>query len=65
MSPSAMSPEPAIGPAGSSIEQVAICGYMAQMCCDTTVLLSDATGTLSVQNNAGSISAADLRRLCW
>jgi nicotinamidase-related amidase len=55
------------------IERVAICGYMAQMCCDTTSrqafhlgfqvdLLSDATGTLSVQNSAGSISASDLHR---
>ena len=55
------------------IERVAICGYMAQMCCDTTArqafhlgflvdLLSDATGTLSVQNSAGSVSASDLHR---
>ena len=55
------------------IKRVAICGYMAQMCCDTTArqafhlgfqvaFLSDATGTLSVQNSAGSISASDLHR---
>jgi nicotinamidase-related amidase len=55
------------------IERVAICGYMTQMCCDTTArqafhlgfqvdFLSDATGTLSVQNSAGSISASDLHR---
>ncbi len=55
------------------IERVAICGYMAQMCCDTTArqafhlgfqvdLLSDATGTLSVQNSAGFISDRDLHR---
>ena len=55
------------------IERIAICGYMAQMCCDTTArqafhlgfqvdFLSDATGTLSVQNGAGSISASDLHR---
>ena len=55
------------------IERVAICGYMAQMCCDTTArqayhlgfqvdILSDATGTLSVRNSAGSISASDLHR---
>jgi nicotinamidase-related amidase len=55
------------------IERVAICGYMAQMCCDTTArqafhlgfqvdFLSDATGTLSVQNSAGAISASDLHR---
>ena len=57
----------------SGIERVAICGYMAQMCCDTTArqafhlgfqvdFLSDAIGTLSVQNSAGSISASDLHR---
>lgn len=55
------------------IERVAICGYMTQMCCDTTArqafhlgfqvdFLSDATGTLSVQNSAGSISDCDLHR---
>jgi nicotinamidase-related amidase len=55
------------------IERVAICGYMAQMCCDTTArqafhlgfqvdFLSDATGTLSVQNSEGSILASDLHR---
>lgn len=52
---------------------VAICGYMAQMCCDTTArqafhlgfavdFLSDAIGTLAVQNSAGTISAPDLHR---
>ncbi len=46
---------------------------MTQMCCDTTArqafhlgfqvdFLSDATGTLSVQNSAGSISDRDLHR---
>ncbi len=55
------------------LESIAICGYMAQMCCDTTArqafhlgfqvdILSDATGTLSVQNSAGSISDRDLHR---
>ncbi|HWQ19555.1 MAG TPA: cysteine hydrolase family protein [Methanotrichaceae archaeon] len=55
------------------IEHVAICGYMIQMCCDTTArqafhlgfgvdFLSDATGALSVQNSAGSISDRDLHR---
>jgi nicotinamidase-related amidase len=54
-------------------QRVAICGYMAQMCCDTTArqafhlgfavdFLSDATGTLDVQNSAGAISAPDLHR---
>jgi nicotinamidase-related amidase len=56
------------------IKRVAICGYMAQMCCDTTArqafhlgfqvaFLSDATGTLSVQNSAGSISDCELHRV--
>jgi nicotinamidase-related amidase len=55
------------------IERVAICGYMTQMCCDTTArqafhlgfhvdFLSDATGTLSMQNSAGAISDCDLHR---
>ncbi|VVB70922.1 putative isochorismatase family protein [uncultured archaeon] len=55
------------------VKRVVICGYMAQMCCDTTArqafhlgfhvdLLSDATGTLAVQNSAGSISAQELHR---
>jgi nicotinamidase-related amidase len=46
---------------------------MTQMCCDTTArqafhrgyavdFLSDATGTLSVTNAAGTISAIDLHR---
>jgi nicotinamidase-related amidase len=55
------------------ITTVTIAGYMTQMCCDTTArqafhrgyavnFLSDATGTLSVTNAAGSISDADLHR---
>lgn len=55
------------------VSAVTIAGYMTQMCCDTTArqafhrgyninFLSDATGTLSVTNTAGSISAADLHR---
>ena len=55
------------------VKSVAICGYMTQMCCDTTArqafhlgfqvdFLSDATGTLSVQNSAGAISDCDLHR---
>ncbi|MCL4310538.1 MAG: cysteine hydrolase family protein [Actinomycetota bacterium] len=55
------------------IGRVAVCGYMSQMCCDTTArqayhrglkvdFLSDATGTLSIQNDAGSISDRDLHR---
>jgi nicotinamidase-related amidase len=55
------------------IDTVAISGYMTQMCCDTTArqalhlgfkveFLSDATGTLDVSNEAGSITAEDLHR---
>ena len=57
----------------NGVSRVAICGYMIQMCCDTTArqafhlgfqvdFLSDATGTLDLQNSAGSISASDLHR---
>lgn len=53
------------------IDTVVICGYMTQMCCDTTArqalhlgysveFLSDATGTLDVSNYAGKISAKEL-----
>jgi nicotinamidase-related amidase len=55
------------------IDTVVICGYMTQMCCDTTArqalhlgfrveFLSDATGTLDVSNTVGAISAEDLHR---
>ncbi|MGF7118700.1 cysteine hydrolase family protein [Methanobacterium oryzae] len=55
------------------IETVVICGYMAQMCCDTTArqamhlgfnveFLSDATGTLDISNYAGEISAEELHK---
>ncbi|MEI6292753.1 MAG: cysteine hydrolase family protein [Methanomicrobiales archaeon] len=55
------------------ITTVTIAGYMTQMCCDTTArqafhrgyavnFLSDATGTLSVSNAAGTISDTDLHR---
>jgi nicotinamidase-related amidase len=55
------------------VSRIAICGYMGQMCCDTTArqafhlgfqvdFLSDAVGTLNVQNSAGAISAIDLHR---
>ena len=57
----------------NDVTTVTIAGYMTQMCCDTTArqafqrgyavnFLSDATGTLSVTNAAGSISDADLHR---
>lgn len=53
------------------IVTVTICGYMTQMCCDTTArqalhlgfrveFLADATGTLDISNRAGSVSAGDL-----
>jgi nicotinamidase-related amidase len=55
------------------INTVAIAGYMTQMCCDTTArqafhlgfaveFLSDATGTLAVSNQAGSVTAEELHR---
>lgn len=56
----------------NSIETVSIAGYMTHMCCDTTArqaahrgltveFLSDATGTLDVQNEAGSATAHELQ----
>lgn len=53
------------------ITTVCITGYMTQMCCDTTArqafhrgyqveFLHDATGTLDVQNQAGSMEAEEL-----
>ena len=55
------------------ISTVVICGYMTQMCCDTTArqamhlgfsveFLSDATGTLDIYNSAGSVTAEELHR---
>lgn len=55
------------------IDTVVITGYMTQMCCDTTArqafhagfsveFLSDATGTLAVSNEAGSVAAEELQR---
>ncbi len=57
----------------NGVDTVAICGYMTQMCCDTTArqafhlgfkveFLSDATGTLAISNNAGSVTAEELHR---
>jgi nicotinamidase-related amidase len=57
----------------SGIDTLVICGYMTQLCCDTTArqavhlgfkveFLSDATGTLDIANEAGKISAEDLHR---
>jgi nicotinamidase-related amidase len=53
------------------IDTVSIAGYMTQVCCDTTArqafhrgykveFLSDATGTLDVQNKAGAVTAEQL-----
>jgi len=54
-------------------DTVTICGYMTQMCCDTTSrqafhrglaveFLSDATGTLDLANSAGRVTAEELHR---
>ena len=56
-----------------SIDTITIAGYMTHMCCDTTArqafhrgykveFLSDATGTLSVENAAGSATAEEMHR---
>lgn len=58
---------------GMGVDTVVICGYMTQMCCDTTArqafhlgfsveFLSDATGTLNVSNVAGSVTGEELHR---
>ncbi|MEW6265459.1 MAG: cysteine hydrolase family protein [Thermodesulfobacteriota bacterium] len=55
------------------LDTVVIAGYMTQMCCDTTArqavhrglaveFLSDATGTLAITNQAGSVTAEELHR---
>jgi len=55
----------------NAVDTLTICGYMTQMCCDTTArqalhlgfkveFLSDATGTLTVSNSAGSVTAEQL-----
>lgn len=55
------------------IDTVVICGYMTQMCCDTTSrqavhlgfaveFLSDATGTHTFTNDAGTVTAEELHR---
>jgi len=55
------------------IDTVTIAGYMTHMCCDTTArqavhrgftveFLSDATGTLPLDNQAGKVSAEELQR---
>jgi nicotinamidase-related amidase len=55
------------------ITSLTIAGYMTQMCCDTTArqafhegydvkFLSDATGTLTITNKAGTIQDSELHR---
>ncbi|MFK7820623.1 MAG: cysteine hydrolase family protein [Planctomycetaceae bacterium] len=57
----------------NGIDTVTISGYMTHMCCDTTArqaahrglkveFLSDATGTLPLDNEAGSVTAEELQR---
>jgi nicotinamidase-related amidase len=57
----------------NGIDTLVICGYMTQMCCDTTArqafhlgfsveFMSDSTGTLDISNYAGSVSAQELHR---
>lgn len=57
----------------NGIQTVVICGYMTQMCCDTTArqaqhlgyaveFLGDATGTLDFASDAGRVSAEELHR---
>jgi len=57
----------------SGVDTLVVCGYMTQLCCDTTArqaqhlgfkveFLSDATGTLDIVNEAGKISAEELQR---
>jgi len=57
----------------NNIKELIISGYMTQMCCDTTSrqafhmgysvkFLSDATGTLAISNDAGTVTAEELHR---
>lgn len=57
----------------NGVDTVVICGYMTQMCCDTTArqavhigysvkFLSDATGTLAFSNEGGSVTDEELHR---
>ncbi|MEM1068129.1 MAG: cysteine hydrolase family protein [Planctomycetota bacterium] len=57
---------------GVEADTVSIAGYMTHMCCDTTArqafhrgyqveFLKDATGTLTVENEAGKATAEDLQ----
>jgi len=55
------------------VDTVCIAGYMTQICCDTTArqamhlglkveFLSDATGTLAIENTAGSVTAQEMQK---
>ena len=55
------------------IDTLTVCGYMTHMCCDTTArrafhlgyaveFLSDATGTLAFNNEAGRVTDEELHR---
>ncbi len=57
----------------NGVDTLVISGYMTQMCCDTTArqaldlgykveFLADATGTLAINNSAGSVTAEELHR---
>lgn len=57
----------------NNVDTVVISGYMTQMCCDTTArqafhlgfnveFLSDSTGTLNIENYAGSVTAQELHK---
>jgi len=57
----------------NGIDTLTVCGYMTQMCCDTTArrafhlgyaveFLSDATGTLAFTNEAGTVTGEELHR---
>ncbi|MDD4239328.1 MAG: isochorismatase family protein [Desulfotomaculaceae bacterium] len=58
---------------GRNIDTIIITGYMTQMCCDTTArqavhlgfsveFISDATGTLQISNEAGTVTDEELHR---
>ena len=58
---------------GLNVDSVVICGYMTQMCCDTTArdafhlaygveFISDATGTIDISNSEGTITAEELHK---
>ncbi len=59
--------------AGAGVDRVTVTGYMTHMCVDTTArqaahrglaveILSDATGTLALENSGGSATGEELHR---